>query len=318
MMKIALLDDYQNVAKQLADWSKLPSTTELIVFNDHLDDEDALVERLAPFEIICAMRERTPFPRSLLVRLPALELLITAGQKNASIDVKAANAQGVTVCGTTAPGHATGELTWGLILSLMRHLPTEDHIMHDGGPWQPMLGEDLCGKTLGVIGLGRLGSKVARIGLAFEMNVLAWSENLTAERAAEVGVQLADKDTLLSQSDVVTIHLRLSKRSRDLINIRELELMKPSAYLINTSRGPIINQIALINALNNKMIAGAGLDVYDIEPLSDDHSLRTLKNAVLTPHVGFVTKETYQVFYGEMLEDILAYLQGEPIRIIKP
>lgn len=315
MIKIAILDDYQSVARQLADWDSLPENTELTIFHDHLDYGDALVERLQDFEIICAMRERTPFPRELLEQLPTLKLLITAGLKNASIDVKAANELGKIACGTRSPGHATGELTWGLILSLMRQIPQEDKRTRVGH-WQTTLGNDLHGKTLGVIGLGRLGSKVALIGQAFGMNVVSWSQNLTEERANEVGVKRVEKDELLAQADVITIHLRLSERTQGLIGSRELELMKPTAYLVNTSRGPIIDEAALVDALKNNKIGGAAIDVYDIEPMPTAHVLFSLENTVLTPHLGFVTEETYRVFYGEMLEDIKAYIAGEPIRVI--
>jgi phosphoglycerate dehydrogenase-like enzyme len=315
--KIAILDDYQNVARTMADWSQLPADAQLTVFNDHLEDAAALIERLQDFQIICAMRERTPFPRRLLERLPALKLLVTAGMSNASIDLWAADELGITVCGTGSPGHATAELTWGLILALARNIPWEERALR-AGRWQTTLGHDLHGKTLGVIGLGRLGSKVARIGQAFGMPIVAWSQNLTAARAAECGATPLGKDELLQQADIVTLHLRLSERTRGLIAARELALMKPTAWLINTSRGPIVEEAALIAALHSGTIAGAALDVYDREPLPAEHPLLRLPNIVLTPHIGFVTEETYRVFYREMLEDILAYLQGAPVRVLKP
>lgn len=314
MTKIAILDDYQNVAADLADWRRLDA--EITVFNDHVDDGDALVERLRGFAIVCAMRERTPFPRTLLERLPDLRLIATAGMKNAAIDVRAATELGIMVCGTPSPGHATAELTWGLILALLRRIPAEERALR-AGAWQQALGRDARGKTLGVIGLGRLGEQVARFGKAFGMTVIGWSQNLSDERAAECHASRVEKDQLLAQSDVVTIHLRLSERSTGLIGSRELALMKPSAYLVNTSRGPIVDQTALIDALQNERIAGAALDVYDQEPLPADHpllGLAKLDNVVLTPHIGFVTEETYRAFYGGMVEAIAAYLQGSPIR----
>jgi phosphoglycerate dehydrogenase-like enzyme len=316
MVKIAVLDDYQNVARQMADWDTLPDSAELVIFNDHLDYGETLIERLRDFAVICAMRERTPFNRELLRQLPNLKLLLTAGMQNASIDVAAAGELGIMVCGSRSPGHATAELTWGLILSLMRHIPQDDKKTR-AGHWQTTLGNDLHGKTLGVIGLGRLGSQVATVGKVFGMNVIAWSQNLDPEQAAKAGVSAVEKDQLLTCADIVTIHLRLSERTRGLIGARELALMKPTAYLVNTSRGPIIDEAALIAALQNHKIGGAGLDVYDIEPITPDHVLLQLENTVITPHLGFVTEETYRVFYGEMLEDIIAYLNGAPIRILK-
>ena len=317
MTNIAILDDYQNVALKMADWQRLPDTVEISVFNDHLDAGDELIQRLQPFEMICAMRERTPFPRTLLQQLPQLKLLLTAGMKNASIDIAAAYELGITVCGTRSPGHATAELTWGLILGLMRQIPQEDRATR-AGHWQTTLGQDLHGKALGVIGLGRLGAKVAQIGLAFGMEVMAWSQNLRAERAAEVGVRQVDKTELLQQADVVSIHLRLSERTTDLLNTQELALMKPTAYLVNTSRGPIINEAALVAALQNRTIRGAALDVYASEPLPADHSLRRLENTIVSPHLGFVTEQTYRVFYGDMLEDIIGFMQAQPLRVLTP
>jgi phosphoglycerate dehydrogenase-like enzyme len=263
------------------------------------------------------MRERTPFPGALLARLPRLRLLVTAGMRNAAIDLPAAAARGVLVCGTAGLPYPTAELAWGLILSLVRRIPTEDRATR-AGRWQESVGLGLNGKTLGVLGLGGLGSRVARIGHAFEMRVLAWSQNLTAERAAEVGATLVGRDELLARSDVVTIHLVLSERTRGLLGARELALLKPSAYLVNTSRGPIVDEAALVRALRDGTIAGAGLDVFDEEPLPLDHPLRRLPNTVITPHLGYVTEETYRIFYGQALEDIQAYLGGEPIRVLRP
>ena len=315
MTRIALLDDYQNVARKMADWSALPSGTEVVAFPDHLTEEDALVARLSDFDIVMAMRERTPFPRSVISRLPALKLLVTAGMRNASIDLDAARDHGVTVCGTEGQPHATAELTWGLILACLRHIPLEDNATREGH-WQLDVGLGVAGRTLGVLGLGRLGSHVASIGLAFKMNVIAWSPNLTDERAAEIGVTRVTKEELLSSSDILSIHVILGDRSRGSIGKAELASMKPSAYLINTSRGPIVDEAALVEALQNGTIAGAGLDVFDVEPLPLDHPLRQLANTVITPHVGYVTRETYESFYGGTLEAIQAYLSGNPIRVI--
>ena len=315
MARVALLDDYQNVALQLADWQSLPADTELQVFQDHLDNEDDLVERLASFDIIMAMRERTPFTRSLLMRLPNLKLLITAGMRNASIDLEAASDNGTLVCGTNGLPYPTAELTWGLILGILRRIPQEDQATRTG-KWQVSLGFGLNGKTLGVMGLGRLGSQVAAVGNAFNMNVIAWSQNLTAERAQECGATLVSKAELLAQSDILTIHLILSDRSRGLIGAAELNQMKSSAYLINTSRGPIVDEPALIHALEHHTIAGAGLDVFDVEPLPLNHAFRRLDNIAITPHIGYVTDEGYRVFYGDTLEDIQAFLKGEPIRVL--
>jgi len=317
MTRVALLDDYQGVALSMAEWKSLPAGTEVVEFQDHLADEKALAARLADFDIIMAMRERTPFPRSLLERLPKLKLLITAGMRNASIDMKAAAERGVVVCGTAGLPYPTAELAWGLILSLARRIPAEDRATREGR-WQTSVGLGLNGKTLGVLGLGSLGSRAARVGRAFEMEVLAWSQNLTAERAAEVGATLVPKDELLARSDFVSIHLVLGERTRGLIGARELGLMKRSAYLVNTSRGPIVDETALIRALQDGTIAGAGLDVFDEEPLPPDHPFRRLPNTAITPHLGYVTEETYRVFYGQALEDVKAYLGGAPLRVLRP
>jgi len=315
--RVGLLDDYQGVALSMADWKSLPTGTEVVEFQDHLADEEALAARLADFDIIMALRERTPFPRSLLERLPKLKLLITAGMRNASIDMKAAAERGVLVCGTAGLPYPTAELAWGLILSLARRIPAEDRATREGR-WQTSVGLGLNGKTLGVLGLGTLGSRAARVGRAFEMEVLAWSQNLTAERAAEVGATLVPKDELLARSDFVSIHLVLGERTRGLIGARELGLMKRSAYLVNTSRGPIVDEAALIRALQDGTIAGAGLDVFDEEPLPLEHPFRRLPNTAITPHLGYVTEETYRVFYGQALEDVKAYLGGTPLRVLRP
>ena len=300
--RCAILDDYQNVARRMADWTSLPAGTDVTVFADHLSDPDAVAKRLADFDAVIAMRERTPFPRALLERLPRLKLLVTTGMRNASIDVAAAVDRKITVCGTAGLPYPTAELTWGLILALLRRIPAEDRATREGR-WQVS-----CG----------LGSRVAKIGLAFEMQVIAWSQNLTAARAAEIGATLVTKDELLARSDVVSIHLVLGDRSRKLFGARELAMMKPTAYLINTSRGPIVDETALVAALRQGTIAGAGLDVYDEEPLPPDHPLRHLPNTVITPHLGYVTEEGYRIFYGQALEDVKAWLAGQPVRVLKP
>ena len=316
MTRVAILDDYQDVARRLADWKSLPA--EVVVFRDHLSDESQVAARLADFDVVVAMRERTPFPRSLFERLPRLRLLVTTGMRNASIDLRAAADRGVVVSGTAGLPSPTAELTWALILALVRHVPREDRATREGR-WQETLGTTLKGRTLGVLGLGQLGSRVARVGKAFEMDVIAWSQNLTAERAAAVGATLAgSRDELLARADIVTIHLVLSDRTRGLVGARELGLMRPTAYLVNTSRGPIVDEDALIATLRAGKIAGAGLDVYDEEPLPADHPLRRLPNTVITPHLGYVTEETYQIFYSQALEDVRAFLAGAPVRVLSP
>lgn len=317
-MRVAILDDYQDAARTSADWSAIEARAELVVYHDHLHDEDAIVERLHDADIVVCMRERTPFTRTLIERLPNLKLLVTTGMRNASFDMQAAADHGVTVCGTEGLGHPTAELTVGLILALLRRIPQEHQAIREGR-WQTTLGEDAHGKTLGVIGLGRLGSQVARVGLALQMNVIAWSQNLTQERADEVGVTLAaSKEALLEQSDIVTIHLVLSDRTRSLIGADDLSRMKPTAYLVNTSRGPIVDEPALAEALRARTIAGAALDVFSVEPLPPDDPFIGLDNVILTPHIGYVTKETYDIFYGHTAEDVLAFLEGSLIRVIEP
>ena len=315
MPRVAILDDYQKVAREMADWDSLPTDVNLDFFSDHLSEEDDVARRLEPHQIVVAMRERTPFTRTLFSRLTNLRLLVTTGMRNASIDMEAAAECDVTVCGTDGLPYPTAELTWALILALARKVPAEDAATRSG-EWQVTMGEGLQGKTLGVIGLGRLGSQVARVGGAFGMNLVAWSQNLTAERAAESGAELVSKDELLSESDFVTIHLVLSDRTRGLLGERELSLMRESAYLVNTPRGPIVDESALIGALESGKIAGASLDVFDIEPLPLDHKLRSLPNTVLTPHMGYVTAETYRIFYGDAVEDIAAFLAGNPVRVL--
>jgi phosphoglycerate dehydrogenase-like enzyme len=317
MHRIAVLDDYQYVAEEFTDWSAVAEPVEVVEFHDHIADDDALVARLQPFDVVIAMRERTPFPRRVLEGLPNLKLLVTTGARNASIDVAAANEYGVTVCGTGAHAPGTAELTWGLILAVARNIPAEDAAVRSGG-WQHTMGMDLAGATLGVIGLGRLGERVARIGQAFGMDVIAWSQNLTEERAAQVGVRRVEKDELLGTADVVTIHLQLSDRTRGLIGTPELRRMKITSILVNTSRGPIVDEEALVEALRLGRIRGAGLDVFDQEPLPAVHPLREVRRAVLTPHLGYVTWKTYFVFYRDAVEDVAAFLAGAPVRVITP
>jgi phosphoglycerate dehydrogenase-like enzyme len=317
MHRIAVLDDYQSVAHTFTDWSQLPEPAEVVEFHDHVADPDALVARLEPFDVVIAMRERTRFDRAVLERLPNLKLLVTTGMRNKSIDVEAATERGITVSGTASQPTATAELTWGLILATLRHIPQEDAGMRAGG-WQTTIGGDVAGATLGVVGVGRLGSQVARIGNAFGMDVIAWSQNLTDERAAEVGARRVEKDELFATADVVTVHLLWSKRTRGLIGADDFALMKHTAVFVNTSRGPIVDTAALIDALREDRIAGAGIDVYDEEPLPRDHPLRELRNAVLTPHLGYVTRATYEVFYRDAVEDVAAFLAGEPVRVITP
>jgi phosphoglycerate dehydrogenase-like enzyme len=314
-IRVGILDDYQKVAEQMADWSALPADVEVTFFHDHLGDD--LVERLRPFQVIGVMRERTPFPGDLLEQLPDLRLLVTTGRRNSSIDTAAAHRLGITVSGTTSPGHATAELTMALMLGLARNLIEESSSMQGEG-WQVGIGRDLKGAALGVVGLGRLGAQVARLGKAFGMEVGAWSQNLTDARCAEVGVVRWERDELFSKSDFISIHLRMSDRTRGLVGRRLLSLMKPDAYLINTSRGRIIDEEALLAVLENGSIGGAALDVYEIEPLAPDHPLRGAPRVLLTPHVGYVTRETYAVFYREMIEAIVAYLDGRPIRLMTP
>jgi phosphoglycerate dehydrogenase-like enzyme len=313
MVAIAVLDDYQNVALRMADWSRLQQAHRVVVFNEHLPDLDAVAHALAPFDVVGIMRERTAFPRALFARLPKLRLLVTTGKRNASVDIAAANEHNVVVCGTAGGRTATAELAIALMLALARHLRQEFQAMRAGGGWQTTLGFDLEGCTLGVIGLGTLGSRVARIGQAIGMRAIAWSENLTAARAAEHGVERVEKDDLLRRADVISIHTVLSARTRGLIGARELSLMKPSAFLINTSRGPIVEEAALLAALRQGQIAGYGADTFDVEPLPADHPLRSEPRALLTPHLGYVTDETYRTFYPGMVAAIEAWLDGKPI-----
>ncbi len=313
-MRVAVLDDYQRVARSLADWDQLRDAT-VVYFADHVSDADELVDRLAGFDVVVAMRERTAFTASILERLPDLRLLVTTGPHNASIDLEAARASGITVCGTGGALWNTAELTWALILATARSLPAEDALVRAGG-WQRTVGRTLHGSTLSVLGLGNLGSLVARYGTAFGMEVLAWSPNLTAERCDKVGGSLVDRDELFARADVLTVHLKLSDRSRGLVGARELALMKPTALLVNTSRGPIVDELALAQALERGALGGAGLDVFSIEPLPPDHPLRRAPNTVLSPHLGYVTEDCYRIFYGDAVEDVAAWQAGSPLRVI--
>jgi phosphoglycerate dehydrogenase-like enzyme len=314
-VQIAVLDDYQAVARELAPWEELAPGAELTCFHDHMLVDGVLRDLLAGFEVIVAMRERTPFTAERLASLPDLELLVTTGMANAAIDLDAARELGITVCGTGSLPSPTAELTWGLIIALQRNLLEEDGRIREGG-WQRTIGPELAGHTLGIVGLGRLGLRVARIAHAFEMEVIAWSENLTAEAAASAGVEAVGFGALLERSDVLTIHTRLSDRTRGLIGKDELGLMKPTAILVNTSRGPIVDEDALLAALREGTIAGAALDVYAKEPLPADHELREAPRTLLSPHLGYVTTGTYEVFYRDAVEDIAAWMRGEPIRVL--
>lgn len=308
-MKVAILDDYQDVALRLADWSAVRRRAEITVFNDHLADPAAVVERLRPFDVVCVMRERTPLSRDILQQLPRLKLIASTGPRNAAIDMRVAAERGIVVTATGYESTPTIELSWALILASARHLAREAASVRDGG-WQTRIGTNLRGKCLGVIGLGNIGKEVARIALAFGMTVIAWSQNLTSEIASAAGATLVDKDALFRQADIVTIHLILSRRTSGLVGVAELALMKPTAWLVNTSRGPIVDEAALIEALQARRIAGAALDVFEIEPLPADHPFRRLDNVLATPHIGYVTEELYRTFYGDAAASIAAWLES--------
>jgi phosphoglycerate dehydrogenase-like enzyme len=307
--RIAVLDDYQNVALSLADWSVLDERATVTVFNDHLSDTDAVVERLQPFDVVCVMRERTPMTRIIIERLPKLRMIASTAMRNASIDLKAAEERGVQVVHTGYSSAPTIELTWALILGSARSLVAENASLRAGG-WQQSVGDDMAGRTLGILGLGNIGGAVARIGAAFGMKVIGWSQNLTAERAAEVGASLVSKDQLFQASDVVSIHLVLSGRTRGLVGAAELALMKPTARLINTSRGPIVVEADLIRALKDKTIAGAAIDVFDQEPLPLEHPFRSLPNLLATPHIGYVSRGLYERFYRDTVGNIARWLDS--------
>jgi phosphoglycerate dehydrogenase-like enzyme len=317
-LRCAILDDYQRVALSSADWSGLADRVDVRVFDRRVGAEDELASLIADCEIVVIMRERTPFTRSLLARLPSLQLLVTTGMRNAAIDLQAAQDRGVTVSGTASQSEPPAELTWALILGLARHVGEESRSFRENGPWQSTVGADLNGRTLGVLGLGNIGRRVARVGTAFDMRVMAWSQNLTADRAAAAGVELAaSKEDLLAGSDFVSIHLVLSARTRGLVGEADLRRMKPGACLINTSRAAIVDQQALVQALREGWIAGAGLDVFEEEPPPPDDPLRSLPNVLATPHLGYVSWDNYRTYYGQAVEDIAAFLNGSPVRVLK-
>jgi phosphoglycerate dehydrogenase-like enzyme len=313
-INVAVLDDYQGVALNMADWSALKDKAEITVFRDHLSDPGRVVERLRPFDVVCVMRERTPLPRLILEQLPNLKLICSTGSINASIDVAAAKEKGITVCGTRYTSHGAAEFTWALILAMVRNVAAESRSLR-AGQWQTSIGGDLEGKTIGLMGLGRLGSATAKVALAFGMKVIAWSQNLTREVAEDRGARLVSKEDVLREADILSIHLVLSRRTKGIVGAPEIALMKPTAYLVNTSRGPVVDEQALIDALRNRTIAGAALDVYDTEPLPELHPFRSLDNVLATPHVGYVTKRTYELFYRDTVENIAEWLIGKPVRV---
>jgi phosphoglycerate dehydrogenase-like enzyme len=315
-LRCAILDDYQNVALKMADWSNVTDDAEIKVFDEHLGAADKVIAALKGYAIVCAMRERTTFPRAVIEALPDLKLLITTGMRNASIDLEGAKARGVVVCGTPGFGNATAAIATGLMLELARHIGYENAQLKAGVPWQTTIGLDLEGMTLGFLGLGRLGARMADVGHAFKMNIIAWSQNLTPERCGEVGAEYVSRDDLFRRADFLSIHTQLSPRTRGLIGANEFGLMKRSAYLINTSRGPIVDESALIAALREHRIAGAGLDVFDVEPLPIDHPLRKLDNVVITPHLGYVAEQNYRAYFAGMVEDIRGFLDGKPVRVL--
>jgi phosphoglycerate dehydrogenase-like enzyme len=313
-VQIAVIDDWQDVARDVVDWSALDSIGEVRFVHDYPADNETLAKRLGAFEVICVMRERTRFDADLLRQLPKLKLLVTGGMRNAALDLKAAAELGIQVCGTDSYKHAAPELTWALIMAATRNLVMEANALR-AGKWQQGLGGDLHGKTLAILGLGSIGKRVAQFGQVFGMRVIAWSENLTPERAAEAGVTYVSKQELFEQADVLSVHLVLSERSRGLVDAQALAWMKPSALLVNTARGPIVDEAALIKALQKNRLAGAALDVFDVEPLPENHPFRTLENVLATPHVGYVSQQNYHQFFSQMIEDIQAWSAGEPIRL---
>jgi len=314
-LRCAVLDDFQGVATTLADWTTVADAVEVTAFTEHFGTEDALAAAIGGFDIVVTLRERVTFPASLFARLPRLKLLVASGMRNTVIDYGAAAEHGVTVCGTGSASTPPVELTWALLLGLARGIVPEANAMRDGGPWQSTVGADLYGRRLGLLGLGKIGGRVAAVGAAFGMEVVAWSQNLTEERAEEVGaVRAASKEELLAAADFVSVHLALSDRTRGLLGAAELALMKPTAYLVNTSRAAIIDQDALADALREGRIAGAGVDVFDIEPLPAGHPMRSLPRLLATPHLGYVSRDNYRTYYGEAVEDIRAFLAGAPVR----
>ena len=314
-MRVAILDDYQNVALTLADWSPLAGRVKPVTFTEAFADSDAAAEALAGFPAVVAMRERTPFPAELFDRLPDLKLLVTTGMRNFSIDMAAARARGVTVCGTALLPYPAAELTWGLLMALALHIPRDAQAMREGG-WQGSAGRSLYGRTLGIVGLGKQGKQVARFANAFHMDVVAWSRSLTQAEAVLQDARRVEFDELLAMSDIVTVHVVLNEGTRGLIGAREFGLMKPTALLVNTARGPIVDEAALLDALHAGTIAGAAIDVYDKEPLPAGHPLRSAPNTVLTPHMGYVTEENLTLMYAQAVEDIAAYLDGKPERVL--
>ena len=316
MVRAAILDDYQNVALKLADWSKVSKDVEVKVFDKPFASPDEAIKALQGFAIVVGMRERTPFPRKVIEALPGLKLLITTGAKNNSFDIKAASERGITVCGTGSAGNPTVGITFGLMLELTRRIGFENARMKAGQPWQVTIGQDLEGLTLGIVGLGKLGQRVAAVAKAFGMKVTAWSQNLNADKAKEAGVDYASKEDLFRNADFVTIHYQLGERSRGLITADDIARMKSSAYLINTARAPIVDQAALLKALQDKKIAGAGLDVFEVEPLPLDHPYRKLDNVVITPHLGYVSEQNYRKYFPDIVEDIRCWLDGKPVRVI--
>ncbi len=315
-IRCAILDDYQNVVLKLADWSKVKNDLEIKVFNEHLGGPDKVIAALKGFAVVVAMRERTGFPKQVIDALPDLKLLITTGMRNASIDTDAAKARGVTVCGTPSFGSPTSGIAIGLMLELTRHIGYENARLHAGAAWQSTIGPELEGMTLGVLGLGKLGTRTANVAKAFGMKVIAWSQNLTAEKCQEAGVGHVSKEELFKQSDFITIHTILSDRTRGVVGAKELAAMKPTAFLINTSRGPIVDEASLLAALREKRIAGAGLDVFDVEPLPLDHPLRKMDNVVLTPHLGYVAEQNYRHYLAGVVDDIRGFLDGKPVRVM--
>jgi phosphoglycerate dehydrogenase-like enzyme len=316
-LRCAVLDDFQGVATTVADWTPLSDRVDVVTYTEHFATEDELAAALADVDIVVTLRERVPFPAPLLNRLPRLKLLVASGMRNSVIDYAAARTNGVTVCGTESSTTPPVELTWALLLGLARGIVAENNALRSGGPWQSTVGADLYGRRLGLLGLGKIGSRVAQVGLAFGMRVTAWSQNLTKERADQVGVELApSKEDLLSTADFVSIHLALGDRTRGLLGAAELALLKPTAYLINTSRAAIVDQDALLTALHEARIAGAAVDVFDTEPLPPNHPMRTAPRLLATPHLGYVSQANYERYYGQAVEAIEAYLAGSPIRLL--
>jgi phosphoglycerate dehydrogenase-like enzyme len=317
MMRVAILDDYQGIALRLADWKSLQPAVQVEAFPEHIADIDTLAKRLHAFECVVLMRERTPLRRPLIDKLPNLKLVVTTGMVNASVDAAALAERGIVYCGTDGVGHSTAELTWGLILGLLRSIPHEDHALRQGR-WQTRIGYSAKGKTLGIIGLGRLGTMVAGYGKAFGMEVIGWSRSFTDARAAELGIKRVEKDALFAQADIVTLHVNLNDSSRGLVGAAELGRMKPTAYLVNTSRGPVVEEAALLAALKRRKIAGAAIDVYDVEPVAKGHPYFELDNVIVTPHLGYVIEDNLRINYTSAVENIRAFLDGKPIRLVKP